>query len=296
MVTSTRARTARPRPRRRRNRKRSAPIWRRIPDFRGLAGQIGRGLRHIVPGLVAVAITAGVALGGYYGYRFVTTSERFAVKVVEVRGNQTVSDERISTILDIDPSENIFHLDLDGLADKLEAVPVIATASVSRRLPDTLLIDVVEHRPAALVDLGGPYLADADGHVFKRANIAHDDSADLPVITGLRRPDYLVDPQAVTRDIVRALDAFDWYRTDNPARPALSDINLHPRQGITFITYDRAMQIRVGNGNSDTVRANLRAFDSAWNALTAREQARASVVYADTTNRPDRVTVGFEQL
>ena len=295
MVTTTRAQGPRTRTRRRRNRKRTGPIWRQLPDLRALAFALGRAVRHAVPGLIAITVIAGVCTGAYFGYQFVTTSERFAVAAIEIRGHKTLSDERISTILGVAPGVNIFDVDVDQLADRLEAEPVIARASVSRRLPDTLLVDIVEHTPAALVDLGGPYLSDATGHVYQRASITRGDGAGLPIVTGIPRSAYVADPQSVAGDIERALRAFELYReTDD--RPALSDINLHPRQGITFITYDSAMQIRVGDGDAETLRANLRTFDTAWNALTARERERVRVVYADTTNRTDRVTVGFEHL
>ena len=296
MVTSTRATAARTHSRRRRNRKRAAPIWRRVPNVRGAQRWVGKALRRAVPGLVAAVVTTGVGIGAFYGYQFVTTSERFAVEVIDVRGQETLSNERVSSILDGARGANIFSLDLEGLAAGLEAEPVVARAAVSRRLPDTLLVDIEEYQPAAIVELGGPYLSDATGHVYKRANTAQSDGVDLPVITGLQRSVYIADPQSVAGDIARGLTAFALYREAGTHRPALSDVNLHPRQGITFITYERAMQIRVGQGDPDTLRANLRTFDTAWNALTAQERAQARVVYADTTNRSDRVTVGFEHL
>lgn len=256
----------------------------------------GASVRYALPGIVAAAIVAAVGVGAYYGYQFVTTSERFAVEVIDVRGAENLPAERIATILDGARGQNIFRVDIDAMTAALEAEPVIDSAAVGRRLPDTLLVTVSEYQAAAVVELGGPYLCDADGHIFKRANTAHGDGAGLPIITGLARADYLADPQAVTDQIVRALDAYALYHEGGTVRPELSDVNLHPRQGVTFITYDQAMQIRVGHGDRDSVRANLRTFDTAWNALSAREQARARVVYADTTNRSDRVTVGFEHL
>lgn len=296
MVTSTRAKKASARARRRRNRKRARPIWRRLPDLGAALPKLGKALRRALPSLVAAALTAAIVAGGYYGYRFVTTSERFAVEAIDVRGQETLSDERISTILDGVVGTNIFRVDLDAIIERIEAEPVVASAAISRRLPDTLLIDVAEYQPAALVELGGPYLSDARGHIYKRANTARGDGAGLPVITGLSRATFIADPQAVADDVVKALDALALYREVGDTRPALSDVNVHPRQGITFITYRRATQIRVGHGDSDILRANLRTFDTAWNALTAREQKRVRVVYADTTNRLDRVTVGFEHL
>jgi cell division protein FtsQ len=41
-------------------------------------------------------------------------------------------------------------VDLDAARARLKALPWVADASVSRRLPDTLIVDVVERRPVAL--------------------------------------------------------------------------------------------------------------------------------------------------
>lgn len=248
-----------------------------------------------------MAVAAGIAVGLYYGHGFITTSERFAVQHIEVRGNHAVSSERVIDILGVSPGDNIFQLELDRLAGTLEQrEPMIAHARVSRRLPATLLIDVEERRSAALVELDGLYLADARGRVFRRASIARGDGEGLPVITGLSREEYLERPGAIEDQIRRALDAIALYQTPGtpgggtPERPALGSVDLHPRRGITFTTYDQAVAVRVGGGNQDAMRAKLGAFDAAWRAMSAAERARVRIVYADISDRPDRVTVGFQ--
>jgi len=44
----------------------------------------------------------------------------------------------------------------------------VISASVSRRFPPGVEIEVAEHLPAARVQLGPAYLVDADGRVFKK--------------------------------------------------------------------------------------------------------------------------------
>lgn len=235
-------------------------------------------------------------MGAYYGYGFITTSERFAVHSIEVHGNRALSEERVLAVLGVRPGDNIFRLELDGLADTLEQnEPMIAHARVSRRLPATLLVDIEERVPAALVQLDGLYLADAHGRVFRRASVAHGDGDGLPVITGLTREDYRKRPEHVQREVRRALDAVALYQQHGrDERPALGSVDLHPRRGITFTTYEHAISVRVGTGQADSLRAALAAFDTAWQALSTTERARVRIVYADTSERPDRVTIGFQ--
>ena len=72
-----------------------------------------------------------------------------------------------------------------------------ATVRVSRQLPSVLTIEISERHAAAVVNLGGLYLADVRGRPFKRATM--DEAAGLPVITGVARGQY-----AARRDAVEA--------------------------------------------------------------------------------------------
>ena len=74
-------------------------------------------------------------------------------------------------------------VDLEGIRRKLLRYGWIADAHVSRRLPDTLLIDIVEREPAAVwQDNGQRTLIDRAGIAL--APVARDDAPDLPLVIG----------------------------------------------------------------------------------------------------------------
>jgi cell division protein FtsQ len=241
-------------------------------------------------------ITTALGAGGYYGYHFITTSQRFAVRAIEVHGNEAVTTAELHALLAVAPGDNIFAIELGAMTRAIESDPMIARASVRRELPGTLIVEVEENQPAALVELGGLYLADREGRVFKRAAIERGEGRGLPVITGLSRAAYVSEPEAVHAEIREALGAAELYQSGEDAfeRPALGEINLHRRHGITFTTYESAVALRVGRGDLQALRERLHAFDIAWQALTPRERHQARIVYADASTRPDRVTIGFE--
>lgn len=283
----------------RRNRRRLGPFWRRLPSIRTCARAAWRGLRQ---GLPAIVVAGGAALlfcSGYWAYRVVTSSPHFAVAAVEVEGNQALSDGEVRARLGLDPAYryNLFRLDLEAIEDRLETEPWIALAHARRRLPDTLVIEIEENQPAALVEMDGLYLADAGGQVFARALTERGHGRGLPVVTGITREQYVDSPEAAQAAIRRALEAARLYAESSPdtPRPRLGEIHIDPRRGITFFTYDNATAVRIGRGSLDTLHARLRAFDEAWQALVPEERARVRVVYADTSPRPDRITVGFEE-
>lgn len=281
-------------------------MWRRLPsrdEIVRVAGACRGWLREGMPAVIATLGLAGLITGACVGRHFATTSPRFDVRALEIHGNATVPAARLHALIGLDPATlaarpgpNIFRIDLGRMAEALESEPRVARAVLRRRLPDTLVIEIEENRPAALVEMDGMYLAEESGRVFARALIERGDGAGLPVVTGIAREDYAADAAAAEARIRRALEAVRaWTEPDDaaPARPALGEVHADVRRGITFFTHDTALAVRVGHGSAEVLRARLRAFDLAWQSLSPAERARARIVFADARKQPDRVTVSF---
>lgn len=290
----------------RRNRKRTAPFWRRLPSRAEIAQAVQQGRQWLRQGMPAVIAALGIGVlitGSCVGRHFITTSERFAVRGIEIEGAESVPPARLYALIGLrpealaaKPGPNIFELDLAAMGEALETEPRVATAMVRRRLPSTLVVEIEEDQPAALVEMDGMYLADASGRVFARALIERGDGAGLPVVTGIPREDYAADPPAAEARIRLAQEAARAYAEQDegaPARPALGEVHVDRRRGITFFTHETAVAVRVGHGSPEVLRARLRAFDLAWQSLSPEERARVRVVYADARKQPDRVTISF---
>ena len=154
-------------------------------------------------------------------------------------------------------------------------------------LPHTIVVDVREHVPAAIADIGGLYLVEADGRPFKRLDA--DDGAGLPVITGLDRDAFRADPDAAAKTIVDALATLDTWRARGE-RPAIGEVHVDPHGAITLHTYDAAVAIQLGTPSPD-LEARMQTFDAAWADLPDAERARARAVHVDS--QPDHVTIAF---
>jgi len=271
-----------------------APFRERMPGPRAILQKLGRACRSVLPAILAVVVTASLCAGAYAGYRWLTSSQRFAIATLEIRGNTHLREAQLRSLLGVAEGDNIFGFSLSRLEHKLERDPWIATANLRRRLPDHLIVEVTEEYPAALVDLDGLYLAEAGGRVFKRASLPLGEGLGLPVITGLAREDYLRDREATAARIRAALAVARAYSADGK-RPALGEIHLDARRGTTLLTYENAIAVRVGHSKGQALAERLRVFDAAWASLTPQERQDARVVYVDNTIRPDRVTVGYEE-
>jgi cell division protein FtsQ len=101
----------------------------------------------------------------------VLSSAVFAVRDFRVLGASGVSDREILRIAAIDEGDNLITLRTAEVAARLEGHPWIEDAAVDRDLPATVVISVLERRPAGWVeDPNGPVVVAGDGTVLARQN------------------------------------------------------------------------------------------------------------------------------
>jgi cell division protein FtsQ len=278
--------TIRPKPKTNRRRQPTQSLWERLPKPAIVVDACGRALRRSLPALAALGVLVAISGTAWAGYRFVTHSPRFAIDQIELRGNHHLADDQARALLPIHVGDNVFEAGLDSMVRELRANPWVDRADAHRVLPHTVVIEIHEHEPVALADLGGRYLVDASGHPFKRADT--DDSDGLPLISGLDRTAYLADPEATARTITGALAALaEWRKGD---RPGVDEVRVDPHGALAFRSGSSTIELGLVEQNLD---ARLRTFDAAWSELSDDERTRARAIHLDTRN--DHVTVAFTQ-
>ncbi|BEV01634.1 FtsQ-type POTRA domain-containing protein [Novosphingobium olei] len=95
----------------------------------------------------------------------VAANSGFEVKRVEVRGVNRMNELTIYEHVLGQRDQAMSRLDLAALRDGLLQLPWVKDARVSRQLPDTLVVDVVERSPHAVMREGGKLvLIDETGH------------------------------------------------------------------------------------------------------------------------------------
>lgn len=163
--------------RRLRSRKSKFPVP--LPLLVGVAGALafaavsaGGTRRDIpLPSVEEVAIEAG-----------------FGLDQVAVSGHRHTADADIFDAIDLPNVRTQLRLDTRAIKARIERLPWIARAEVTRLLPGGLEIRVVERAPAAvwLVD-GGEQLVDATGRVLGRQDAGGHPT--LPRMSGLAAPE-----------------------------------------------------------------------------------------------------------
>jgi cell division protein FtsQ len=228
-------------------------------------------------GLV-IGVSATAALGAR---RYVTSTPRFAVTEIEVSGNTRRTVDEIAAEAGLAKGQNVFSLDLERARARLLADPWVREASIARRLPGKVSVQVVEREAAAIVALGDSYLASRDGEIFKRLETG--DPTDLPAVTGLSADLVAEDRDAAVRSIRRAIDlAAEYERSPLAARAPLQEVHI---EALTLFVGKSAIALELG------VAPFHRKLEEAARVLGELERrgAKADAIMLDSEAHPERV-------
>jgi len=129
--------------------------------------------------LIALDVPAkiGVAAGEAVG------DAGFRVRSVAVQGTRRMDPKPIYRIALDQRTTALPLVDVEAIRERLLDFGWVKDARVSRRYPDTLVVDIVERAPAALWQDGDRLtLIDAEGHVLDKVAVTR--MPDLPLLVG----------------------------------------------------------------------------------------------------------------
>ncbi len=148
-------------------------------------GKRERGQAKISRLWIAILVLAtGSTLAAYQAAGYFGQASYFGLKAIEVNGLRRLSGADVRVASGLAAGSNIFAIDLDEVAQRLQAMYWIKQAIVVRKPPDRITVDVVEQRQVAWIDLGQTYGITPDG-VLLPAGSADVRPRNLPVISGL---------------------------------------------------------------------------------------------------------------
>lgn len=181
---------------------------------------------------------------------------------------------------------NLFSIDVEDAARRIEAHPWIASAEVARQLPETATIQVVERKARILVLFDVPYLVDDAGEIFKRW--APDDPILTPVLSGITREQLISDEEGV-REITRtAISLARRYRAAGLESIApISEIHQEVDGGFSLTIGEDPFYVRFGKGPFRRKLARLATLLK----QVKKDGQRPAMIFFDNEVRPDRVTV-----
>jgi cell division protein FtsQ len=157
----------------------------RVPVTEKFIDRAITGMTVGVIGLAAVGFAWVSGLPGYVGTEMAQAAGRagFAVKRVELTGLERMDRLTVYNIALDQHSMAMPLVDLEKVRSQLMRYGWVEDARVSRRLPDTLVVDIVERKPAAIWQNNKKLsLIDASGVVLERVN--PDSMPALPILVG----------------------------------------------------------------------------------------------------------------
>ncbi|MBW1988272.1 MAG: FtsQ-type POTRA domain-containing protein [Deltaproteobacteria bacterium] len=209
-------------------------------------------------GRLAALCRAAAVCGGFLvlfsvtGYAFLWMYDTavhascFTARSVEVSGNVRLTKQEILDRAGVAVGQNVLSVRLGQARERLLADPWIARATVRRQLPDKISIEVSEHVPMAVLDLGERFLMDTRGEIFKRAGAG--ECENLPMVRGLAFSDVTVAGQKPTPvygavvDFLRARRQTDWVLPGS----VVSEIRVDRDLGLTVVAGRPAVAVHLG--------------------------------------------------
>jgi len=137
-------------------------------------------------GLLIACVIAnwfGVPQAAYRQYAQLAANVGFEVKRVEITGMDRVEQLKVYDIVLAEKDRAMPLVDIDKIRSDLINYGWIKDVRVTRRLPDTMVVDIIERKPTAVWQRGGIYsLIDDQGVELEK--IGATEVGKLPVING----------------------------------------------------------------------------------------------------------------
>ena len=109
------------------------------------------------------------------------------VQQIVIQGRSNTPELLLNAALGVHPGDSMLGFSLEGARQRIETLSWVEHAAVERRLPGTLVINLVERRPFAIWQSQGKFvLIDRDGQTVAGEDVAA--FGELPLVVGAGAP------------------------------------------------------------------------------------------------------------
>ena len=290
---------------------------RRTAKRERLRAQIGKALKYVRAG---VAFTFAIAIVGglFYTYRAFATSDFFALRNVELRGDIRAPRDELINALHKNTEQGLWATNLEDIREKLRQHPWVRDAELVRVLPDTLKVTITEREPYVLARLSNGVLVwvDRDGVILDEQGTfksSPGDEKELPLLSGLREGKEKSPGEnreanqgrlLAYQNLVAELGDADGTSADGALIDRIDEVHFDELDGVHLhLTRRRARVVASLGDYRRQVETALQVFDAidrkdlqALELFRVTDAARllgsGAVSYINTRS-PDRVIIGL---
>lgn len=195
--------------------------------------------RIVIPVLVIVPVVLALAWLVWFSPWLSVNQVQVTVSAApEVAGPLSADD--IRAVVAVDPGTPLMRVPTGDVEARVEELPQVESATVTRSWPDALVIDVVRRTPVALVSRGTGYdVVDASGAVIRSVPTVDED---LPVVRA--SGDGMAAAVAVARELPEQL------------RRKVVEVEASTRNNVTLVLRDGA-RVMWGSAEDSAFKAEV---------------------------------------
>ncbi len=220
----------------------------------------------------------------------------FRITQVRVQGAVNSTADEIRSASGVKVSSSLFSVDAGTVETSIRRENMwVDQVTVSRQWPDTLVLQVKEFKPYAMITVGGHeraqlYYLDKSGSPFIKTGFGMD--LDYPVITGLEEAD---DLGTVPEKIKAPLDLLRLAGTNNPNLPvqSISELHVDEREGLILYLVEHPFPIFMGDGDMKKKYLRLRKVMEMLYKPKKTGMDIGRVAYIKMDYLEDKVIVGY---
>lgn len=166
---------------------RSRLLWRRA---RKLLRPAAAGAVLVVALLVLAGLVRGLGQGADFGEQLADATARLGLRVqnIVIEGRQKTPEPLLRAALGVHEGDPILAFSVRDARARLETINWVQSATVERRLPGTILVQLTERRPFAVWQHDGKFvLIDRDGNTVTDSDVAAF-ANQVPLVVGVGAP------------------------------------------------------------------------------------------------------------
>ncbi len=225
------------------------------------------------------AAVIGLLLALQGGTCLMPQTDFLTIREIQVRGCSNVRQSDVLDICDISKGANILSVNLAEKSRQLENNPWISQAIIKRSLPDTIVIQIEEHVPYAVIQLGGYYLISKRGDIFKKVSAPQQG---LPLLTGLIKKDVVTGSPESLRVLNAAFTLINTLEHQNTfADKSSPHIAMDKTFGLTL--YDTQSECKILLG-FEKVETKLKLLSKIQKDLN-RKALSAKMIHLNSTKK-----------
>ncbi len=220
-----------------------------------------RSLFNYFPTVLKVVLAVGVGVVIFASYRAAASATFFQARSVEVQGTSRVSKDEVQTLVRQQVEKSgVWNSDLATMTARIEGLPWVRTAVVSRVLPDGIRVRISERVPRVVVRTGAGRFRWADEEAVLLGEMLPTDQIPTFFLRGLSEEDSETTRLENRERVQKFLELQkDWDSAGLSER--ISEVNVFDIRDIRAQLAGDSSQIEVRLGSQDQGKRLKEALD-----------------------------------